>query len=189
MDYNLPGSSVHGILQTRILVWVVISVSRGDPSQPRDQTHISCIGRQILYHWVTWEVQSWCSFKPPGSSEGGRKARGPSTPQDTKANWEKPSIGHLFTQPCWATKSPSMQLSPSLEHGRLETSSAQSPRSASSSKPMTLSLLDWPHYAPLPHPKVHMGRWGPTRPALLPLPFSPHKPWSWGVGSYLSHQT
>ena len=189
MDYNLPGSSVHGIFQTRILVWVVISVSRGDPSQPRDQTHISCIGRQILYHWVTWEVQSWCSFKPPGSSEGGRKARGPSTPQDTKANREKPSIGHLFTQPCWATKSPSMQLSPSLEHGRLETSSAQSPRSASSSKPMTLSLLDWPHYAPLPHPKVHMGRWEPTRPALLPLPFSPHKPWSWGVGSYLSHQT
>ena len=32
-----PGSSVHGILQARILQWVVISFSRGS-SQPRDQT-------------------------------------------------------------------------------------------------------------------------------------------------------
>jgi len=44
---DLPGSSVHGILQTRILEWVVMPSSKGS-SQPRDQTHISnvsCIGR------------------------------------------------------------------------------------------------------------------------------------------------
>ena len=35
MDYSLPGSSVHGILQARILQWVAISFSRGS-SQPRD---------------------------------------------------------------------------------------------------------------------------------------------------------
>ena len=35
MDCNSPGSSVHGILQTRILEWVVIPFSRGS-SQPRD---------------------------------------------------------------------------------------------------------------------------------------------------------
>ena len=29
-------------------------------SQPRDQTHISCIGRQILYHWATWEALALC---------------------------------------------------------------------------------------------------------------------------------
>ena len=29
MDYSLPGSSVHGILQARILEWVAISYSRG----------------------------------------------------------------------------------------------------------------------------------------------------------------
>ena len=29
MDYSPPGSSVHGILQTRILEWVAISFSRG----------------------------------------------------------------------------------------------------------------------------------------------------------------
>ena len=54
MDCSPPGSSVHGILQARILEWVAISFSRGS-SQPRDQTQVSCvscIGRQILYHWV-----------------------------------------------------------------------------------------------------------------------------------------
>ena len=42
MDCSLPGSSIHGILQVRILEWVVISFSRGS-SQPRDQTFISCL--------------------------------------------------------------------------------------------------------------------------------------------------
>ena len=35
MDYSPPGSSVHGILQARILEWVAVSFSRGS-SQPRD---------------------------------------------------------------------------------------------------------------------------------------------------------
>ena len=42
MDCSPPGSSVHGISQTRILEWVAISSCRGS-SQPGDQTHISCI--------------------------------------------------------------------------------------------------------------------------------------------------
>ena len=42
-----PGSCVHGILQARILKEVAIFFSRG-PSWPGDQTHISCIGKQIL---------------------------------------------------------------------------------------------------------------------------------------------
>ena len=49
VDYSLPGSSVHGIFQARVLEWVAISFSRGS-SQPRDQTHVSCIGRRVLYH-------------------------------------------------------------------------------------------------------------------------------------------
>ena len=51
VDCSLPGFSVHGISQTRILEWVAISFSR-ESSWPRSQTHISCascIGRQILY--------------------------------------------------------------------------------------------------------------------------------------------
>jgi len=52
MDSSPPSSSVHGILQARILEWVAISFSRGF-SRPRDQTHVSYvsyIGRQVLYH-------------------------------------------------------------------------------------------------------------------------------------------
>ena len=48
---TLPSSSVHGILQARILEWVAMPSSRAS-SQPRDQTcitYVSCIGRQILY--------------------------------------------------------------------------------------------------------------------------------------------
>ena len=42
---SLPGSSVHGILQARILEWAAVSFSRGS-SQPRDLTCISCtVGR------------------------------------------------------------------------------------------------------------------------------------------------
>ena len=57
MDCSLPGSSVHGMFQARILEWVAISCFRGS-SGPRDQTHISsvsCIDWRILYHWATWE--------------------------------------------------------------------------------------------------------------------------------------
>ena len=55
VDCSPPASSVHGIFQARILEWVAISFSRGS-SWPRDRTCVfcvSCIGRQILYHWTT----------------------------------------------------------------------------------------------------------------------------------------
>ena len=48
MDCSLPGSSVPGILQARIPEWVAVPSSRVY-SQPRNQTHISCIGRWVLY--------------------------------------------------------------------------------------------------------------------------------------------
>ena len=48
MDCSLPGSSVTGISQVRILEWVAIYFSRGS-SQPRDPTHVSFIGRWVLY--------------------------------------------------------------------------------------------------------------------------------------------
>ena len=49
MDCSPPGSSVHGILQARILKWVADPFSRGS-SQPRDGTQVSCHHRRILYH-------------------------------------------------------------------------------------------------------------------------------------------
>ena len=55
MDCSPPDSSVHGIFQVRILEWTAISLSRWS-SWPRDRIHISCIGRQVLYHWATLEA-------------------------------------------------------------------------------------------------------------------------------------
>ena len=63
MDCIPPGSSGHGISPARILEWVVISSSRGS-YWPRDQTHVFCIGRRILYHWATREVPRICLFFP-----------------------------------------------------------------------------------------------------------------------------
>ena len=57
MDYSLPGSSIHGILQVRILEWVAMPFSRGS-SQPRDQTHVS-------YVYLHWQVCS-LPLEPPG---------------------------------------------------------------------------------------------------------------------------
>ena len=57
-----PGSSVHGILQARILEWVAMPSSRRS-SWLRDQTCLlHC--RQIFYHWVTGEAHyfPWCSW-------------------------------------------------------------------------------------------------------------------------------
>ena len=64
MGCSPTGSSVHGILQARILEWVAISSSMGS-SQPRDQTlisYVSCIGRWVLYHQATGKA-----WKPPYS--------------------------------------------------------------------------------------------------------------------------
>ena len=52
LDRSPPGSSVHGIFQTRILAGVAIPSCRG-PSHPREGTPVSCIsctGRRVLYH-------------------------------------------------------------------------------------------------------------------------------------------
>ena len=51
MDYNMPGSSVHGILQARILQWVAMPFSRGS-SRPRMKpaSHVSSSGRRARYH-------------------------------------------------------------------------------------------------------------------------------------------
>ena len=54
MDYSLPGSSVRGILQARILEWVAIPYSRGS-SRPRDQTWVSGIAGKIFTVWATRE--------------------------------------------------------------------------------------------------------------------------------------
>ena len=59
MDCSPPGSTVRGILKTRILEWVAMPSFRGS-SQPRDQTciaQVSCIAGSFFTIWViTWEA-------------------------------------------------------------------------------------------------------------------------------------
>ena len=50
-------SSVHGILQARILEWVAMPSSRGS-SQPRDRTQVSCIAGGLPTVWATREAQT-----------------------------------------------------------------------------------------------------------------------------------
>ena len=92
--YSPSGSSVHGILQARILEWVASSFSRGS-SQPKDQTRvfcISCIAGEFFNHWTVrearyntyhdtiaigsffrmnegWPLTPWCSLRFSSFSE------------------------------------------------------------------------------------------------------------------------
>ena len=67
VDSSLPGSSVHGILQARILEWVSVPSSRGS-SQPKGRTHASyvpCIGRQFLYRQYHLEALCISLYNKP----------------------------------------------------------------------------------------------------------------------------
>ena len=81
MDCSLPVSSLHGILQARVLEWVAISFSRGS-SWPRDQIQVSHIPGRCFNLWATREAHrlfsasqvllsflSWC-FACTSMSEG-----------------------------------------------------------------------------------------------------------------------
>ena len=101
MDCIPPGSSVHGILQARILEWVTISFSRG-PSQPRDSIWVSYLPasagivpvkwgfpmfpppRSTYHHWSPW----WSRDKPLP-----RPAQNPD-PQGLWAEWMEVILYH-----------------------------------------------------------------------------------------------
>ena len=62
MDYSPPGSSVHGILQVRILEWAAMPSSRAS-SPPRDGTCISyasCTAGGFFTTGATWEAPFRC---------------------------------------------------------------------------------------------------------------------------------
>ena len=62
MDCRLPGSSVHGIFQARVLEWGAIAFSRGS-SRPRDRTRVSCIVGRRFTIWALLQgifpTQGW----------------------------------------------------------------------------------------------------------------------------------
>ena len=59
MDCRLPGSSVHRILQARILEWIAMLSSRGS-SQPRDWTQVSHTAGRFFTVWATRKAQHQC---------------------------------------------------------------------------------------------------------------------------------
>ena len=61
VDCSPPDSSVHGILQARILEWVAMPFSRGS-SPPRDWTHIS----YVSLHWQAGSLPPLPLGKPRG---------------------------------------------------------------------------------------------------------------------------
>ena len=70
MDCSPPGSSVHGVLQARILEWAVIPFSRG-LSQPRDGARVlHC--RQMLYHLSLQGSRVWGSVYSASPALRGR---------------------------------------------------------------------------------------------------------------------
>ena len=67
MDCSLPGSSVHGIFQARILEWVAISFSRGS-SWPRDRTRVPhIVGRRFTVGGLTYSSHHWSTLPHPAN--------------------------------------------------------------------------------------------------------------------------
>ena len=62
MDCSLPGSSVHGIFQAKVLEWLAISFSRGS-CRPRDRTLLSLIAGRCFTIWATRETCSHFDIK------------------------------------------------------------------------------------------------------------------------------
>ena len=87
--YTPPGFSVYGIFQARILECVAISYSRGS-AWPKDGTHVSCVsclGRQILYHWATMDRGArWDIVHKVAKSQTQLKRLG----MHAQATWEAP---------------------------------------------------------------------------------------------------
>ena len=68
VDCSPPGSSVHGILQARILEWVAISFSRGS-SQLRDRTQVSHITGRHFNLWAAREAWGSIYYLPISDEE------------------------------------------------------------------------------------------------------------------------
>ena len=62
MNCSLPGSSVHRILQARIMKWVANPFSQG-ASWPKDWTHVSCIAERFFTVWATREATRKATYE------------------------------------------------------------------------------------------------------------------------------
>ena len=94
MDCGLPGSSVCGNSQTRILEWVIISFSRGS-SQPRDQTWGSWIAGGLLH---CRRLLYWLSHQGSPECNQFHSLRGQSSPSSPSLKWTSKTASQVV---CW----------------------------------------------------------------------------------------
>ena len=107
MDCSPPGSSVHGILQARILEWVAMPCSRGS-SQPRDQTQVSRIAADSLPCEPPWKPMNTgvgCPIPPSGDlPDLGIKLESPALQMDScNPGFPDSSVGKESTPQCRRT--------------------------------------------------------------------------------------
>ena len=142
---SLPGSSVQGIAQARILEWVAISSSRGS-SQPKDRTQVSCTAGGPFTIWATREVTSKDRACPDAWNNCGhlrqwdKAAYCPSTPCCPVTTW-KPhlGLGQSFKDLPWSSMLPTMTHPPQSKLIRL--SMKPSPCSHSTHSCLCFSLF------------------------------------------------
>ena len=98
MGCSPPGSSVHGILQARILEGVAFPFSR-DSSRPRDRTRVTCIACRFFTIWAT-RVALWNLFLVPkrlGTAVWRKRnrLRDYQIPQDGTGSLRRFSVRHM----------------------------------------------------------------------------------------------
>ena len=102
MDCSPPGSSIHGILQARILEWVAMPFSRGS-SWPRDQTQVFCITGGFFTIWVIrealdtietgWRKREMASDSTPSYQQQDKDWQEDSFPLCNYVHWAPPKQG------------------------------------------------------------------------------------------------
>ena len=99
MDCSLPGSSVHGIFQARVLEWVAISFSRGS-SQPRDRTWVSRTAGRRFTVWATREGIVGCLIIYDACPGEGLPTATPPCPLNTHSIWNPAAAAAKSCQSC-----------------------------------------------------------------------------------------
>ena len=122
-DCSPTGSSVHGILQARILEWVATPFSRRS-SWPRDRILVSCMAGRFFTIWATGKsfiLETTCLFsvfsslksfqmlkkadqQPPSAIRAERERKEGKTEGKNSSQTHRPNehtVGHIHTRPQW----------------------------------------------------------------------------------------
>ena len=152
-DCSPPGSSIHGILQARILEWITVPSSRGS-SQPRDWRHlsyVSCIGwHHLRTPGPSGSLQSSCSVVSdslrPHESQHARPPCPSPTPRNhsdsrPSSKWCHPAISASVIP--FSSCPQSLPASESFPISQLFTWGGQSIGVSASASVLPMNTQDW----------------------------------------------